>query len=64
LAVREYERQAEKSSHKPHQQEYLERAKRRSVLVADVQGKLKQTLQRIEDLDKQETATREQMLVP
>jgi hypothetical protein len=64
LAMREYERQAEKSSHKPHQEEYRDRAKHRGSLMAEAQAKLTTTLKRIEDLDKQETAIREQMLVP
>jgi DNA repair exonuclease SbcCD ATPase subunit len=64
MAVREYESQAEKSSHKPHQQEYRERAKHRSAQATETQAKLKQTLKRIDDLDKQEAAIREQMMVP
>jgi hypothetical protein len=64
MAVREHESQAEKSSHKPHQQKYLERAKRRNAQASEAQGKLKQTLKRIDELDKQEAAIRDQMLVP
>ncbi len=64
LAVREYEHQAEKSSHKPHQREYMERAKRRGERMAETQAKLTETLKRFDDLEKQEAAIREQMLVP
>lgn len=64
MAVREFESQAEKSSHKAHQQEYRERAKHRSAQATEAQTKLKQTLKRIDDLDKQEGAIRDQMMVP
>jgi hypothetical protein len=51
IAVREYESQDEKSTHRPHQQKYRERVKLRCAQATETEGKLKQTLKRIDDLD-------------
>ena len=64
MAVREYESQAEKTINKQFEKEYLERAKHRNAQMTEAQAKLKQTLKRIEKLDKQDAAIREQMMVP
>ena len=64
VAIREYERQAEQSSHKPHRDDYRERAKHRGTRMAEAQASLTQMLKRIEELEKQEAAIREQMLTP
>lgn len=64
MAIREYKRQAEKTTHRPHEREYLERAKHREDRMAETQVKLTQMLKRVEELEKQEAAIREQMLVP
>lgn len=63
-AIREYERLVEKSSHKPHQDEYRDRAKHRSRLLAEAQSNLMQLLKRIEEFVQQEAAIRTEMLLP
>ncbi len=64
MAIRQYQSQAEKSSYRPHQQEYLDRAKYRENRLAETQSKLTETLKRFEELEKQGAAIRDQMLVP
>jgi hypothetical protein len=64
MAIREYKSQAENSSYRPHQQEYLDRAKHRENRLAETQSKLTETLKRIEELEKQGAAIRDEMLVP
>lgn len=63
-AINTYKSQAETSSFRPHQLEYLDRARHRETCLAETKAKLTETLQRANDLEKQEAAIREQMLVP
>jgi methyl-accepting chemotaxis protein len=63
-AISQYKSQAEMSTFRPHQAEYLDRAKHRENRLAETHAKVKETLKRAEDLEKQEAAIREQMLVP
>ncbi len=63
-AIREYKSQAEAATYRPHQNEYLDRAKNRESRLAETQTKLADALKRFDDLEKQGTAIREQMLAP
>lgn len=63
-AISTYKAQAEQSTYRPHQVEYLDRARYRKTLLAETQAKLKETLKRADDLEKLEARIREQMLVP
>lgn len=53
--------QAEQSTYRPHQIEYLDRAKHRETRLAETQAKLTETLQRADHLEKQEAGIREQI---
>jgi phage-related tail protein len=62
--IQDCQYRAEKSKYKPHKQEYLERAKHREGQLAEMEAKLAQAVKRVAELDKQDAAIREQMLVP
>lgn len=63
-AISSYKAQAGQSTHRPHQVEYLDRARHRETRLAETQAKPKETLKRADDLEKLEARIREQMLVP
>jgi predicted translin family RNA/ssDNA-binding protein len=63
-AISTHRAQAEQSTYRPHQIEYLDRAKHRESRLAETQAKLRETLKRADDLGKAGRRDLEQMLMP